>query len=144
MKRLFSLLAISIFLSVIIACDDDDDPVDSTTTFYATLNSSNEVPPNASGASGTATVTFNNTTKILTASVPFTGMVVTAAHIHKGAVGVPGPPVFTFTDYTSPISYTSPALSAGQEADLKANLYYINLHSVAYPDGEIRGQLIMQ
>ncbi|MET0760209.1 MAG: CHRD domain-containing protein [Flavobacterium sp.] len=130
---------------MMVSCDDDDDPVTSTTeTFYATLNGTSEDPPNSSAANGTATVTFNNTTKILTAATVFNGMVVTAAHIHKGAVGASGPPVFTFTDYTSPINFTSDPLNAAQEADLKANLYYINLHSIAYPDGEIRGQLIMQ
>jgi hypothetical protein len=32
-------------------------------------------------------------------------------------------------------------LNAEQEADLKAGLYYVNLHSATYTDGEIRGQL---
>lgn len=29
-----------------------------------------------------------------------------------------------------------------QEADLRANLWYINIHTVDYPNGEIRGQLL--
>jgi hypothetical protein len=33
------------------------------------------------------------------------------------------------------------ALTSQEEADLKNGLYYVNIHSDAYPDGEIRGQL---
>ncbi|MNR54273.1 CHRD domain protein [compost metagenome] len=40
------------------------------------------------------------------------------------------------------MDYISPPLSASQEADLLANLYYVNLHSAASTGGEIRGQLI--
>jgi hypothetical protein len=32
-------------------------------------------------------------------------------------------------------------LNAEQVTDLKAGLYYVNLHSATYPNGEIRGQL---
>ena len=72
-------------------------------------------------------------------------MTVTAAHIHKGSVGIAGGVVFPFTaPITSPINYTSVALDATQEADLNANMYYVNVHSAANPGGEIRGQLIKQ
>ena len=65
--------------------------------------------------------------------------------IHKGAVGVPGGVVFGFpAPITSPIDYTSVALDSTQQADLNANMYYVNIHSAAYPGGEIRGQLIKQ
>ncbi len=49
-----------------------------------------------------------------------------------------------FTCLTSPITFTTPALTATQEADLMANQMYVNLHTVAFPGGEIRGQLIKQ
>jgi hypothetical protein len=35
-------------------------------------------------------------------------------------------------------------LNATQEADLMGNLMYVNLHTVAFPGGEIRGQLLKQ
>jgi len=118
---------------------------DSNVIFQATLNGASENPPNASTATGTATLTYNSNTKIFTIVVYFNGVTATIGHIHKGAVGVSGGPVFGFTaPIISPITYTSVALDAAQEADLYANLYYVNIHSAAYPDGEIRGQLIMQ
>ncbi|MGZ8558469.1 MAG: CHRD domain-containing protein [Chitinophagaceae bacterium] len=128
------------------SCDKDDDPVpDPNTTFKATINGASESSPNPSTATGSATATFNKDTKILTVNVTFTGLTPTAAHIHKGAVGVAGGVIFGFTaPITSPINYTSPALDAAQESDLFANLYYVNIHSAAYPGGEIRGQLLKQ
>ena len=112
--------------------------------FSATLNGASEVPANSSTAKGTATAIYNKNTGILTVNVTWTGMTASAAHIHKGAVGVSGAIIFPFTGVTSPINYTSTVLDAMQEADLLANLYYINIHSTAYPNGEIRGQLIKQ
>jgi len=138
----FSLVALLGSLFILGCQDDDDDPKSATTSFSATMNGSSEVPANASTATGTATLTFNTQTKILSGTVTYTGITVSAAHIHKGAVGVSGNVVFPFTGtLTSPISFTSTALTAEQEADLNAGLYYVNLHSATYPDGEIRGQL---
>lgn len=113
--------------------------------FKATLNGASETPSNASTATGDATLTFNQTTKIFTIVVNFTGITATAAHIHKGAVGVAGGVIFGFpSPIVSPINYTSAALDSTQVADLKSDMYYVNVHSEAYPAGEIRGQLVQQ
>jgi CHRD domain-containing protein len=152
MKLYIGILAVALITATMISCSSDsyDDsenyPTPTTyTTFRATLNQAGEVPPTGSMATGNATLTFNNTTKIFTIQVTYSaGLVVTDGHVHKGAVGVSGPAVFAFTSFTSPINYTSPTLDATQEADLKANLYYVNLHTVDFPLGEIRGQLIKQ
>jgi hypothetical protein len=145
MKRLILLLALPLLLSVFISCDKDDDEPDPNVTFKATLTGSQEAPnPNASTATGTATLVFNKTTKVFTLTVTHNITSPTNGHIHKGAIGASGPPVFAFTSFTSPISYTSTALDASQEADLYAGLYYVNIHTSTYPGGEIRGQLIQQ
>ena len=113
--------------------------------FKATMTGANESTPNPSTATGLALVTFNKETKIFTSIVTYTGITPSGGHIHKGAVGVAGPVVFAFASpLTSPISYTSAALTTEQEADLNGGLYYANLHTSAYPGGEIRGQLIKQ
>lgn len=139
-------LALVFILSVIIisaSCKKSDNSSD--VIFTATLNGASETPPNSSLGTGNATLTYNKDTKIFTVVVNFNGVVATASHIHKGAQGVPGDVVFGFTPpITSPINYTSPVLTADQEADLYANLYYVNVHSTAFPGGEIRGQLLPQ
>lgn len=147
MKTKFITLAVFFLLAGIVSCTNDDDPTPTpnpNVTFKATLNGASESPPNASTATGMATLTFNTTTKIFTISVTHTIAVPTNGHIHKGAIGVNGSPVFPFTSFTSPINFTSIALDASQEADLNAGLYYVNIHTAAYPGGEIRGQLIKQ
>ena len=147
---MFKKIQLIVLASVLLignSCKKSDDPVpvDPNVTFKATINGASEVPANASTGTGTATLIFNTTTKIFTVSVTYSGVTATNGHIHKGAVGVSGGVVFGFSPFTSPISYTSAALDATQEADLNANLYYVNIHSAApFTAGEIRGQLIKQ
>jgi len=146
MKNLIRFFAFSIFVLTFTSCDDDDYKDSNTgpsiTTFTATINGANEVPANNSTATGTATLSFDNTTKIFSITVTHSLAIAVAGHIHLGALGTNGAVVFPFTSFASPIAFTSVALTPAQEADLKANLYYVNLHSAAFPGGEIRGQLI--
>ena len=147
MKNLAKFFVLSIAVLTVISCGDNynDSDVDagpSITTYTATINGTNEVPANNSTATGTATMSFNNTTKIFSIAVTHTLSTITMGHIHIGAAGTNGGVVFNFSSLASPIAFTSVALTPAQEADLKANLYYVNLHSAAFPAGEIRGQLI--
>jgi CHRD domain/IPT/TIG domain len=116
--------------------------------FRATLNGANERPTaNTSTGTGTATLTLNKETKIFTLNVTYTGLTgaATNGHIHKAAADLAGPAVFPFTaPFTSPINYTSAALTQAQIDDLHASLNYVNIHTAQFPGGEIRGQLIMQ
>lgn len=122
------------------SCKKDD--VNPNVTYKATLTGANEVPANSSTATGTATLTLNTDTKVFSVTLPHNVVGVTGGHIHKAAVGANGDVVFPFANLTSPITFTSPVLTAAQEADLNAGLYYVNLHTAAFPGGEIRGQLI--
>lgn len=150
MFRTIKLIAIaSVFLTLTSCEKDDPAPPDPNITFKATLSGANERPtPNASTATGTATLIFNNDTKIFTITTTYSGLIggtVSGAHIHKADATVAGPVVFGFTSLTSPITYTSVAIDAAMEADLKAGLWYVNVHSTpTYTAGEIRGQLIKQ
>nr|WP_314898029.1 CHRD domain-containing protein [uncultured Flavobacterium sp.] len=157
MRHFYRFLAISIIVLGIVSCDGDGyssnptpTPTPNIITFTAVLSGAREVPPVIPGspaASGNATLAFNNTSKTFTLTVTYLYMTPTTAHIHRGAIGVAGPIVFPTptTSFTFPItSYTSPALTTAQEADLKAELYYVNIHSATYLDGEIRGQLFKQ
>jgi hypothetical protein len=140
-----TLLVLFGLLFAVSSCDDDDDDKGSDeVVFRATLNGSSEVPSNTSSATGDAVLTFNEATDVFTIVVNYSGVDATGAHIHKGAPTESGGVVFPFDQLASPINYTSPPLDSMQKADLFANLYYVNIHSAAYPAGEIRGQLVRE
>jgi hypothetical protein len=65
---------------------------------------------------------------------------VTAAHIHRAAAGEDGPVIFPFDSAEAPFRGVF-ELSADDLADLHAGNLYVNVHSDAFPDGEIRGQI---
>ena len=146
MKKMINFLGLAIVLTSLNSCSKDDPTpaADPTTTFKATLNGASEVPANASTFTGTATLTFNTNTKVFTVTVNHNVTTPTNGHIHQGAAGVSGPVIFPFASFTSPITYTSAALDATQEGILNSNGYYVNIHTAAFPGGEIRGQLIKQ
>lgn len=142
MKLLIRMFTMFIIVFSMVSCDKDEETVIANVTFEATLKGTNEVPSNASAAIGLATLTYNPNTKLFTIVVTHNLTTVTGGHIHKGATGINGEVVFPFLSTTSPINFTSVALTATQISDLNAGLYYVNLHTASFPNGEIRGQLI--
>lgn len=146
--KLFSYALLLLAVISIGSCKKDEKTTTgNTVTFTATLNGASQVPANASMATGMGNFTYDKTTYILSGTVTFTGITPAAGHIHKGAVGASGGVIFPLVGaapLTSPVNFTSPPLDATQRADLLANMYYVNLHTAAFPDGEIRGQLMMK
>jgi Cu/Zn superoxide dismutase len=119
------------------------------TTFTGTLSGAQEVPANSSTATGFGRVTLNAAETQITVSVNYNnlGSSQTVAHIHRGAVGTNGPVIFDL-DPAPPQGGTSGtfttltfSVTPAQVADLKAGLYYFNVHSTNFPGGEIRGQI---
>jgi hypothetical protein len=116
-------------------------------TYKAHLTAKDEVPPNASTATGDGTFRLNPATKELTWVVMFTGLTgpATAAHIHgPAAPGANAGVVVPFDPPKAPAGEIkgSKALTDDQIADLKAGKYYANIHTDANKGGEIRGQLM--
>ncbi len=69
-----------------------------------------------------------------------------AAHIHKGAVGMPGPIVVPFQtppDASGLASGCVEGVAANLVTDILRNPagYYVNVHNADFPDGALRGQL---
>ncbi|MEM1180153.1 MAG: spondin domain-containing protein [Acidobacteriota bacterium] len=100
-----------------------------------------EVPTNDSTAIAACSAALNEAETRLSITCEHNVENVAAAHIHEGAVGENGPVVFPFADPTSPFSQTFDVNAAQAEAFINGD-YYVNIHSEAFPNGEIRGQLV--
>lgn len=109
----------------------------------ANLTSAAEVPPNTSPGKGTADVTYDTSSKMLTWKTTYSGLTgpATMAHFHGPAeAGKNAPVVIPFKDAASGAE-GSATLTDAQAADLMAGKLYINVHTAANPGGEIRGQV---
>jgi cysteine-rich repeat protein len=112
--------------------------------FTATLDQAQETPPTGSAATGSGTFVLDTVANSLSFNITFSGVVETMAHIHQGPPGVPGAILF----FLNPQGGGSPkigvwnSISAGNMADILANNTYVNIHSAAFPGGEIRGQIV--
>ena len=106
------------------------------------LSGKNEVPPNASTAVGAARVWLDGMTLKWTITYSGTTGPVTAGHFHgPAAAGANAGVVLPFTgSMASPIE-GSATLTQAQVDQLKAGLWYVNLHTAAHPGGELRGQV---
>jgi hypothetical protein len=127
--------------------------------FDAKLTGKDEVPATDTKATGIAEFTSTGADSMMY-KVNFSDIQkVTAAHIHKGKTGENGPVIVTLFKTDSPSATTSGALSEGNINSAKlegplagkslsdlTNLInsgeaYVNVHTEANPNGEIRGQL---
>ena len=120
------------------------------TTFTAFLSGLGENPPNGSPATGFGTVVLNAAQTQITVDESWSGLVApaTASHIHSpGGVGTNAPVVFPFSGVPAATAGAIPeqtfAINSTQVAQLFAGYMYMNVHTSAFPGGEIRGQLLL-
>ncbi len=108
----------------------------------ATLTGAQEVPPNDSRATGKSMINIGGD-KAVYGEVTFSGMVASVAHIHEAPAGAAGPVIVPLIK-TSETSFAVPQgviLNDAQYAAYLAGNLYVNVHSAAFPNGEIRAQL---
>ena len=113
-------------------------------SFKATLNATSEVPPNSSKGTGSADVTYETVSKKLTWAATFSGLTghATAAHFHGPAEPGKNAGVAVAIPGTASPMAGSATLTDAQAADLIAGKWYVNVHTAANKDGEIRGQVV--
>jgi hypothetical protein len=107
-----------------------------------TLSGDQEVPPVTTSASGTGTISVG-ADKSVSGSIMVKGVNATAAHIHEAAKGKNGPVIVPLTKSGDNTFSIAPGakLSDAQMQALQGGNLYVNVHSAANPNGEIRAQL---
>lgn len=144
-SKLFPLLALVALLS---SCKDHD-------LGNNNMLSQNDLPLSAaqepgqvnSAATGVANVTYDKGSKKLTYIVTYSNLSgnPTMGHIHGSSPrGMNSGVLFPFTGIpaaTSGAITGTATLTPAQEDDLLNGLFYFNIHTVANPGGEIRGQI---
>lgn len=111
----------------------------------AALSSANEVPPSGTGATGTASLTFNQGQGEVCVDLETDGLAgnVFAGHIHAGPAGQNGGVVVNLEITSGDFSGCVTGVDQDTIKAIRQNpeIYYVNIHTAAVPSGEIRGQL---
>lgn len=117
-------------------------------SFKVSLTGAECVPPVNTSGSGTASLTYDPTTRVVTWSIPYSGLssATTMAHFHGPAkVGKNAPPVIWLSKQGAPPPNPiagSATLTPEQAKEFSAGEWYVNVHTQAHPAGEIRGQVV--
>jgi hypothetical protein len=106
------------------------------------LTGDDEVPAVKTSATGSGSITLG-ADKSVKGSVTTSNIAATAAHIHIGAAGANGPVIIPLTKKGDNewIVPEGVKLSDDQFQSYNAGNLYVNVHSAAYPGGEIRAQI---
>jgi CHRD domain len=117
-------------------------------SFTVPLTGAQQVPPVQTSGSGTANLTYDPSTRVVTWSITYSGLSspVTMAHFHGPAEPGKNTGIQVWlTKQGSPVE--SPikgeaTLSPEQAQQFMAGEWYINVHTSDHPSGEIRGQVM--
>ena len=143
-------------LGLAIACGDDDS-TGPAEQFVVQLTGAQEVPPNTSTATATATITVVDESTI---NLNVTAQNLTAvrqAHFHAGSPGVNGGVIIGFINNAAPTgdingqlhsstitrssTFNAPFTFDSLLTRIRAGTTYANIHTTAFPGGEIRAQV---
>jgi hypothetical protein len=111
------------------------------------LTGAQQVPPVDTPGSGSADLTYDPGTKVVTWNITFSGLSsdATMAHFHGPAASGKNGPVKVWLSekgaaVTSPLKGQA-TLSSADAQEFVSGQMYINVHTKDHPAGEIRGQV---
>ena len=152
-RRFLAPLASVAFAGTLLlsACDkDDDDDTKNPKAMYSISGAASgqqEVPAVTTSATGNLTGSYDTVSKQLIYSISWNGLSgdVSMAHFHGPALaGEDAPPIETLSIVTNGMAGMAKdtiTASAALHSSLMAGKVYYNIHTVANPGGEIRGQV---
>jgi len=117
-------------------------------SFTVPLSGAQQVPPVKTDGKGTAHLTYNSSTHVVSWNITYSGMSspVTMAHFHGPAgEGKNGPVEIWLSKKGQPVSSPikgSTKMTPEQAKPMMAGELYVNLHTKDHPAGEIRGQVM--
>ncbi len=162
---LLVVLTVALVVAAVVASGTLAQAGSATTSYTATLSAFNEVPPKYNLTTGTFTATFVNNTLQYQLTYPAQPTAVEAAHIHFGQPGVNGgivvflcggggtpvcpPNGGTVTGTLTSANVATLAAQGIKAGDFEAlrqiivnGLAYANIHTVQFPEGALRGQIM--
>lgn len=149
MNRFLIALMVAASTFFFTACEEDIE--EATLTKTTTMTGDQEVPAVTTTGSASLSYTYNKSTKTLTYTLTWANLVdsVTAMHIHGLAgrgqsAGILQGFTLSTVQRRKEGTYTGSVYFDGlimKEPELLAGKYYLNLHTKAYPGGELRGQI---
>ena len=113
--------------------------------FRAQLSGANEPGGGDPDGAGLARIEISDATNTVCTDLEVRQIApATAAHIHRGAAGVNGPPVITLDTPDDDDSDDCDEVSDALLDEIRANPsgFYVNVHNADFPGGAIRGQLV--
>lgn len=145
---IYSRLAIhSLLLIGLLSLAACNMPSSNTTKATAVLSAGSEVPPTTSTGAGEADVKVDVKADKLSWTITYSGLsgAVTGAHFHgPAAVGTNADVAVPIEgDMSSPIKGEA-TITNEQKTQLLEGKWYVNLHTAANPEGEIRGQVTVK
>jgi hypothetical protein len=112
------------------------------TVFKNALTGTQEVPPVSTSATAIGTAAVDNVARTLAVAVNTMGITGTEAHVHEAPPGLNGPIVFPLGQTPGGgIWFAKVSLNDAQISSIMAGNYYFEVHSVAFSNGEVRGQI---
>jgi hypothetical protein len=116
----------------------------------AKMTGSQETPAVSTNAKGVASFSLNATHDTMCVNVSFNGLsgAATGVHVHSGAIGVGGAVVTDLSSFINgnriSTSLTGANLTPALVSSYLKGALYINAHTTANPNGEIRGQIMLE
>lgn len=137
-QRLLAVLCAAVLVSACGGHDDDEVPLVRSTI----LSGEETIPRTISTALASGTVTIAWDDNVLLASVFVSDVTPTAVHLHHAPPDNIGLTVVELSRVgTSAVWQGSAPLTDAQIRALRLGNFYFDVHTLAYPSGELRGQL---
>lgn len=149
-RYFFQMMVVLVASTAWLGCDkDDDDDNGARYTISGNGSGNQQVPPVTTSGTVTVTGTYLAKEKQLNYSITFTGLTSNAVNMHFHGPADPGTnadvlvPITGFPQATSGNFSGTASLTttAAQESALLAGKMYLNIHTVNFPNGEVRAQI---